>query len=83
MVLNDVIAQAKLYSEEVFFGHINDANMTHPDPAKNNALFIGPEGGWSEKEIALFAKENIVPISLSQNILRSETAAIVGASKLV
>ena len=41
------------------------------------SLFIGPEGGFSEEEIA-FAKENgVIPVSLGKRILRSETAGIV------
>jgi 16S rRNA (uracil1498-N3)-methyltransferase len=41
------------------------------------ALFIGPEGGWTEKEMALFKKNNFQICSLGQNILRAETAAMV------
>lgn len=37
---------------------------------------IGPEGGWSEKEIALFREHNIPVYSLGPHILRAETAAI-------
>lgn len=37
---------------------------------------IGPEGGWSEKEIALFRDHNIPVYSLGSQILRAETAAI-------
>lgn len=44
------------------------------------AAFIGPEGGWSEKEIELFKKNNFEILSLGQNILRAETAAIVSSS---
>ncbi len=39
-------------------------------------LFIGPEGGFDEKEVQLFQKENIGPISLIDTTLRAETAAI-------
>ncbi len=53
-----------------------------PSPDKGRAgeglcLFVGPEGGWSEKEIELFKKNNFEFRSLGQNILRAETAAII------
>jgi 16S rRNA (uracil1498-N3)-methyltransferase len=37
---------------------------------------IGPEGGWTVEELALFAKHNWQPASLGPRILRAETAAI-------
>lgn len=40
-------------------------------------LVIGPEGGFSEKESALFNKYNAYRCSLGANRLRTETAAIV------
>jgi 16S rRNA (uracil1498-N3)-methyltransferase len=46
------------------------------------ALFIGPEGGFAEWEIAAAAEAGVQPISLGRNILRTETAAVV-ASALV
>ena len=42
----------------------------------NFELAIGPEGGWTGDEIALFAKHNWQPASLGPRILRAETAAI-------
>jgi 16S rRNA (uracil1498-N3)-methyltransferase len=39
-------------------------------------LAIGPEGGWTPEELALFAKHNWQPASLGRRILRAETAAI-------
>jgi len=44
---------------------------------------IGPEGGWSESEKALFADHKLEHINLSHFILRAETASIVAAAKLV
>lgn len=43
------------------------------------AYFVGPEGGWSEKEIEVFKKYNMSGFSLGSRILRAETAAITGA----
>src|ERR1700740_1878705 len=39
-------------------------------------LAIGPEGGWTEDELELFAREGWTSASLGATILRAETAAI-------
>ena len=44
------------------------------------SLLIGPEGGFEAKEYqSLIDKEKYIPVKFASNILRSETAAIVGA----
>ncbi len=47
------------------------------------AAFIGPEGGWTEKELELFRANNFEFLSLGQTILRAETAAIVASALLL
>jgi 16S rRNA (uracil1498-N3)-methyltransferase len=47
------------------------------------AAFIGPEGGWSPEEIALFHKEGITVRNLGPQILRAETAVVAALSQLV
>lgn len=52
----------------------------------NDAILIGPEGGFTADERdMLLALPNIVPVSLSSNILRAETAMILalGAYQMV
>lgn len=44
------------------------------------SLFIGPEGGWSDEECVLAENQGVIPVLLSTNILRSETAAVYTAS---
>jgi len=39
-------------------------------------IAIGPEGGWTNEEVALFQKHNWQSASLGPRILRAETAAI-------
>ncbi|MCL5781880.1 MAG: 16S rRNA (uracil(1498)-N(3))-methyltransferase [Patescibacteria group bacterium] len=43
-------------------------------------IFIGPEGGWTDREIAMFRDANIDIRGLDRQILRAETAAIVALS---
>ena len=37
---------------------------------------IGPEGGWSERELKMFKEKNTSIVSLNTPILRAETAAV-------
>lgn len=46
-------------------------------------LLIGPEGGFTESEIDLFADHGVRPMSLGCTRLRSETAAIAGIAKIL
>lgn len=48
-----------------------------------DVLFIGPEGGWSEKEIEYFKSKNLPIVSLGGQVLRVETAAIAVIAKLL
>ena len=47
------------------------------------ALFIGPEGGWTEKEIEKARTAGYLVISLGKLTLRSETASIVASYQLL
>lgn len=47
-------------------------------------FMVGPEGGWTEDELKLLNKNNSVKtVDLGVNILRAETAAVVGLSTLL
>jgi 16S rRNA (uracil1498-N3)-methyltransferase len=52
-------------------------------PNENITLLIGPEGDFSEKEIALALENNYIPVSLGNTRLRTETAAIVACHSVV
>lgn len=43
---------------------------------KTVGIFIGPEGGFEEEEIAIAANAGIHPITLGKRILRTETAGL-------
>jgi 16S rRNA (uracil1498-N3)-methyltransferase len=44
------------------------------------SLFVGPEGGFTEDEVLFASNQGVIPMSLGQRILRSETAAIAACS---
>jgi 16S rRNA (uracil1498-N3)-methyltransferase len=46
-------------------------------------VFIGPEGGWSEREVELFHTNNFKVLSLGSQILRAETAVVAALSQVV
>ena len=52
-------------------------------PAQKYTLLIGPEGDFSEKEIALCIEKKYIPVSLGNTRLRTETAAVVACHSFV
>ncbi len=57
--------------------------LAHAPQAHEINLFIGPEGGFAEDEIALAQEHGIVPVSLGPRILRAETAGLAAASAIL
>ena len=51
-------------------------------PNTDVLLFIGPEGGFSDKEIKLALQNDFIPVSLGDNRLRTETAGIVAVQTI-
>lgn len=51
-------------------------------PLESAALMSGPEGGFTEKEIAAAVEAGFVAVNLGQRILRTETSAIFGSGLL-
>ncbi len=47
------------------------------------AIFIGPEGGFSEKEIDLALEKGFCAVSLGKRILRTETAAVTACAMVM
>lgn len=52
-------------------------------PGQSVGIFIGPEGGFDEAEIALAREAGIRPITLGKRILRTETAGMAVLSVLM
>lgn len=56
------------------------AGLLREAPARNEVhLLVGPEGGWTEEEVALAAGAGWLPAGLGPRTLRADTAAVVAA----
>lgn len=50
---------------------------------KKVCIFVGPEGGWGQRDRELFDKRKVEYVSLGKNVLRAETASVAIASVLL
>ncbi|MBI2866558.1 MAG: 16S rRNA (uracil(1498)-N(3))-methyltransferase [Chloroflexi bacterium] len=63
---------------------LEQAGTGAPQPSSRKvSLFIGPEGGWDEAEVALAVSLGAVPVGLGPRILRAETAGLVAAAAIL
>jgi len=54
-----------------------------PASAREVIALVGPEGGFTDQELAAAEHAGVIRISLGPHILRVETAAIALAARLV
>jgi 16S rRNA (uracil1498-N3)-methyltransferase len=64
---------------KLFFDADRDASPRQPSPTAVT-IFIGPEGGWSENELARAEEQRCIFQRLGPRRLRAETAAIAALS---
>lgn len=60
-------------------GQIFDGNSLEMSHYRRVGIFIGPEGGWDEKEIELAKEKKFRIVSLGKLTLRAETAAMIAS----
>lgn len=53
------------------------------EEVKSVGLFVGPEGGFSDEEVGLALQSGCVSATFGDNILRTETAAIVSVASVM
>ena len=78
----DAVAFAKNAGGLSIIAHEKEARRSldvAPPASRRVALFVGPEGGFSEKEVLMAKNAGFFTTSLSRRVLRAETAAIVGS----
>ena len=59
---------------------IRDLGSTTPIPVKKIILMLGPEGGFTDQEVAKAKNSGFFTVGLGPRILRAETAAIVAVT---
>ncbi|MDP5238458.1 16S rRNA (uracil(1498)-N(3))-methyltransferase [Uliginosibacterium sp. 31-16] len=54
-----------------------------PRPTGPVSLLVGPEGGWSNKELAVAQAAGCIPVRLGPRILRTETAGLAAIAAMM
>ncbi len=72
--------------EQFYIAHCEKTEKTdlkeRLTPSKNATILIGPEGDFSNSEIETALKNGYKPVSLGENRLRTETAAIFACATM-
>lgn len=83
--LEEAIVKAKEENDVILFCDGSGKNITPLSTqspsfqAEKMAVFIGPEGGWEEREVAMARDAEFTVVSLGNLTLRGETAAIIAS----
>lgn len=83
MELQNVFREYTYFKMMAFDPHGEMFKKTDWEKEEKVGAFIGPEGGWSARELELFRDEKIPVFSLGVSTLRAETAAVAVTSLLL
>jgi len=78
----DALIHGKNAEEKIIFHLGNDLYASNKD-AEKISIFIGPEGGFTEKEVNMAKDSGYTVSSLGHLTLRAETAAIIATYRTV
>ncbi len=78
----DALANGSMEDEKIIFD-LNGKKYSPDKKAKKANIFVGPEGGFTEKEIEFAKNSSYTVASLGNLTLRGETAAIVATYRAV
>ena len=79
LAFTDAIDEGRKYDERLFFHLSGELFGSQKRKGASVGLFIGPEGGWEESEVASARERDFAIISFGPLTLRAETAAIVAS----
>ncbi|HBM16025.1 MAG TPA: hypothetical protein DD381_06765 [Lentisphaeria bacterium] len=82
--INEAVNQVFELGYNSYFGAVDGLSQHRSKKIfKDIAWFVGPEGGFSQKEIEYMISKEVKPIKFGSYVMRVETAAITGASFLL
>jgi len=85
VIIHEPMTLAESLKAFPYMNIICDAYSTASDILLPNTvvMYVGPEGGWSTNDESVFAQYPVERLKLGEKILRTETAAIIGAHTLL
>jgi RsmE family RNA methyltransferase len=63
-------------------GPLTDSSFPKIHKTSQIALFVGPEGGFTEEEVAAAESAGAHIVTMGELVLRAETAAVAGVTKI-
>jgi 16S rRNA (uracil1498-N3)-methyltransferase len=86
MPFEAVLDEGKLANQPMYIAHEKaapESRMPHTDTPDAPLLLVGPEGGFSDREVQLALDAGATMVSLGSRRLRAETAALALLSRVV
>ena len=79
--LSQILDELKEKTHLIWLSERGQTHKTHSDLPP--ALFVGPEGGWTDDEVELLEQHGFARYSLGPRILRTDTAVIALLARLM